>query len=61
MKYRPVGAELFHVDGRTDGRRDMRKLIVVFFAMLGTHLNVAATCWELRNRFILNKQTKVEI
>jgi len=22
MKIRPVGAELFHTDGRTDGRRD---------------------------------------
>jgi hypothetical protein len=36
MKIRPVGAELFHVDGRTDGRtdrqrqRDMAKLIVAF-------------------------------
>jgi len=23
MKIRPVGAELFHVDGRTDGRTDI--------------------------------------
>jgi len=36
MKIRPVGAELFHVDGRTDGRTgtgrqtDMAKLIVPF-------------------------------
>jgi len=30
MKIRPVGAELFHVDGRTDGRSDMTKLIVAF-------------------------------
>ena len=30
MKIRPVGAELFHVDGRTDGRPDMTKLIVTF-------------------------------
>jgi len=29
MKIRPVGAELFHVDGLTDGRRDMTKLTVV--------------------------------
>ena len=26
----PVGAELFHVDGQTDGETDMRKLIVAF-------------------------------
>ena len=30
MKIRPVGAELFHADGRTDGRKDMTKLIVAF-------------------------------
>ena len=26
-----MGAELFHTDGRTDGRRDMTKLRVAFF------------------------------
>jgi len=25
MKIRPVGAELFHADGRTDGRRHDKK------------------------------------
>jgi hypothetical protein len=30
MKIRPVGAELFHVDGRTAGQTDMTKLIVAF-------------------------------
>jgi hypothetical protein len=30
MKIRPVGAELFHADGRTDGRTEMTKLIVAF-------------------------------
>jgi len=30
MKIRPVGAELFHADGRTYRRTDMMKLIVVF-------------------------------
>jgi hypothetical protein len=30
MKIRPVGAELFHVDGRTDGQTDAMKLIVGF-------------------------------
>jgi len=29
MKIRPVGAELFHADGRTDGRTDMAKLVVI--------------------------------
>jgi hypothetical protein len=30
MKIRQVGAEMFHADRRTDGRRDMTKLIVAF-------------------------------
>ena len=34
MKIRPVGAEMFHVDGhkdgRTDGQTDMTKLTVAF-------------------------------
>jgi hypothetical protein len=30
MKIRPVESELFHADGRTDGRADMTKLIVAF-------------------------------
>jgi len=30
MKIRPVGAELFHADGRTNRRTGMAKLIVVF-------------------------------
>jgi hypothetical protein len=30
MKIRPVGAELFHTDGRTDTQTDMTKLIVAF-------------------------------
>jgi hypothetical protein len=32
MKIRPVGAELFHAEGRTDGRTDtdMSKLIIAF-------------------------------
>jgi len=38
MKIRPARAELFYVDGRTEGRRDMAKLIVSFrnFANLKT-------------------------
>jgi len=30
MKIGPVGAELFHTDGRTDGEANMTKLIVAF-------------------------------
>ena len=30
MKIRPVGAELFHVNGRTDGQADVMKLTVAF-------------------------------
>jgi len=30
MKIRPVGAEMFHADSRTERRTDMTKLIVAF-------------------------------
>jgi len=30
MKIRPVGAQLFHVDGQTDRKTGMTKLIVAF-------------------------------
>jgi hypothetical protein len=30
IKIRPVGAELFHADGRMDKRKDMTKLTVAF-------------------------------
>ena len=30
MKINPLGAELFHADGQTDGRVDMTKLVVAF-------------------------------
>ena len=30
MKTRPVAAELFHTDGRTDGQTDMANLMVAF-------------------------------
>jgi hypothetical protein len=30
MKIRPVGAELFHANGRADGQTDVTKLIVAF-------------------------------
>jgi len=31
VKIPPVGAELFHAKGQTDGETDMTKLIVVFY------------------------------
>jgi hypothetical protein len=30
IKIRPVGAELFHADGQTDGQTDMTKIMVAF-------------------------------
>jgi hypothetical protein len=30
MKIRPMGAELFHANRRTDGRTDKTKLVVAF-------------------------------
>jgi hypothetical protein len=30
VKIRPAGAEMFYVDGQTDGQTDMTKLIVAF-------------------------------
>jgi hypothetical protein len=37
MKIRPVGAELFHADGRKDIRTDMKKLISVPRNLAHTH------------------------
>jgi len=39
MEVRPVGVDLFHEDGRTDGQTDVTKLIVVF-AILQTGLKI---------------------
>jgi hypothetical protein len=36
MKIRPLTAELFHADGRTNWQKDMMKLIVAFFGILRT-------------------------
>jgi hypothetical protein len=59
MKIRPVGAELFHADGRTD----MTKLIVAFLQILGTRLKKQVCNWctpWLRIRFpnVLRFQSK---
>jgi hypothetical protein len=34
VNIRPVGAELFHADRRTDGRTDITKIIVTFCSVL---------------------------
>jgi len=48
MKIYPVGAELFHADGRTDGPTDMTKLIIVFRNFANAPKNVV-TCFPKRN------------
>jgi len=37
MEIRPVVAELFNTDGRTDGRTDMTKLIIAFRNFSNNH------------------------
>ena len=39
MKIRPVGAELFHADRRTDGQTDVLKLTVAFHNFAKAHKN----------------------
>jgi len=39
MKICPVGAELFHEDGRVDGHMHMTKLIVAFWNFVNTPNN----------------------
>jgi hypothetical protein len=40
MKIRPLGAELFHAEGRTDGPTDMTKLMVPFRNFVSVPKNV---------------------
>ena len=40
MKIRPVWAELFHADGRTDGQTNMTELIFVFRSFANMPKNV---------------------
>jgi hypothetical protein len=46
MDSRPVGAELFHADRRTDGQTDMTNLIVAFrnFANAARDILVGSNC-----------------
>ena len=43
MKIRPVGAELFHADGRTERRTDMTKLIVTVRNFANEAKNITQT------------------
>ena len=58
MKIHPVGVELFHADGRTDRRTDMKKLMDAFrnFANAPnknpTHCYALSTHCKLRNAFV---------
>jgi hypothetical protein len=44
MKICPVGAELFHVDGRTDTQTDMTNLIISFCNFRNTHKKENLPC-----------------
>jgi hypothetical protein len=49
MKIRPVGAELFHADGRTDVQKNMTKLRVTYrnFANAPKYKEHFSTCHSL--------------
>jgi len=42
MKIRPVGAELFHGDGRKDVQTDMTKMMVAFRSFVNVPKNPSA-------------------
>jgi hypothetical protein len=46
MKIRPVGAELLHEEGQTDGQTDMTKLIVAFRSSTNAPKNV---CYVMKS------------
>ena len=54
MKIRPVGAELFYADGRTDRQADMMKLRVAFhnFAKASKTRSIAASDPQVTLRFV---------
>jgi len=49
MKILPVGAELFHAGGRTDGQTDMSKLTVAFRSFAKAHRPEM----RLQNRYVI--------
>jgi hypothetical protein len=61
-KIRPVGADLFHADGRTDGQIHVTKLTVIFVTLrtrlkidhgLTCKLILALALNEIRTKFLL--------
>jgi hypothetical protein len=53
MKIRPVGGELFHVDGWTDGKTDMMKLRVALRSFANTPNETPTKCTILYIYYIL--------
>ena len=51
MNIRPLGAELYHVDGRTDGPTDMTMLIVAFRSFVGAPNNILKHAVEWSKNF----------
>jgi hypothetical protein len=47
MKIRPVGAELLHTDGWTDGRRHMTKLVAAFRNFVKAPTDISHLCLVL--------------
>jgi len=54
MKIPPVGVELLHADGRTDGRTDVMKLIVTFRNFAKVHKKTNTESAESRFLFFLS-------
>jgi hypothetical protein len=52
MKIRPVGAELFHVDRRADGRTDMTRVVVAFRSFSKAPKNVTKNDQNCIYRFV---------
>jgi len=49
MKIPPVGAEIFHAGGRTDGQTDMMKLVVAFRSFANAHRQEMS----FQNRYVI--------
>jgi hypothetical protein len=55
MKIRPVGAELFQADGRTDRQTDMTKLMV-FFPLMRTRLERLSVLTDHTSQVLSEKE-----
>jgi hypothetical protein len=58
MKIPPLGAELFHADGQTDGQTDMTKLIMAFRKFAKTPKNSLMTVEFSGKFYIANRYGK---